>query len=166
MAELEIQRRVKELGDAISRDYADSEPLLVSVLKGSLFFLIDLVRNLGIPVTFDFMAVSSYGSSTESSGIVRILKDLDENIEGRHVLLVEDVVDTGLTLRYLLDVLSTRSPASLKVCTLLDKACRRVCEVPIHYRGFVISNEFVVGYGLDYDQKYRYLPYVAILEPD
>lgn len=166
LTEREIRGRVEELGRSISRDHPDSELLLISVLKGSLFFLVDLVRSMSIPVTLDFMAVSSYGSSTESSGVMRIVKDLDENIEGRKVLLVEDIIDTGLTLCYLLDLLSSRSPASVEVCALLDKASRRVCEVPIHYRGFVIPNEFVIGYGLDYDQKYRFLPYIAILEPD
>jgi len=162
----QIARRVKELAEEISRDYEGKEPLLVCVLKGGVIFLADLVRQLTIPVNMDFMAVSSYGQSTITSGQVRILKDLDTSIEGRHVILVEDIVDTGLTLSYLCDILLARDPASLKVCTLLDKAARRRVKVPLDYVGFEVPNVFVVGYGLDYQERYRELPYIARLEAE
>ncbi|MCL6648177.1 MAG: hypoxanthine phosphoribosyltransferase [Chloroflexi bacterium] len=158
-----IQRRVRELGAAISRDYRGRELLLVGVLKGAAVFLVDLARAIELPVTLDFLAVSSYGASTKTSGIVRILKDLDASIEGRDVLVVEDIVDSGLTLRYILDYLHARGPASVRVCTLLDKQATRRAEVVIDYTGFVIPNCFVVGYGLDYAELYRNLPFVAEL---
>ncbi len=166
LLEEEIRTRVAELGAEISRDYAGEELLVVGILKGAMIFLADLVRNITVPVCFDFMAVSSYGSSTKSSGAVRILKDLDSGIEGRHVLIVEDIVDTGLTLNYLVDNLKARGPVSLKICTLLDKPSRRVAPVEIHYNGFIIPDEFVVGYGLDYKERYRNLPYVMVLKPE
>jgi hypoxanthine phosphoribosyltransferase len=137
---------------------------MVGILKGAVIFLSDLARALDIPVALDFMAVSSYGQSSETSGVVRILKDLDENIEGRDVIVVEDIVDTGLTLRYLCDALKARNPASLRVCVLLDKPSRRLVEVDVHYRGFEIPDAFVVGYGLDYQERYRSLPHVGRLK--
>ncbi|MDI6870162.1 MAG: hypoxanthine phosphoribosyltransferase [Bacillota bacterium] len=158
--------KIKELGAAISRDYQGKDLLLVGVLKGAVIFLSDLLREITIPVSIDFMAVSSYGAATKTSGIVRILKDLDESIEGRHVLVVEDIVDTGLTLHYMLDNLASRRPASVKVCALLDKPDRRQVAVPVDYIGFHIPDRFVVGYGLDYAEKYRNLPYIGVLRPD
>lgn len=166
LTEEEIKTRVKELGQAISRDYENKDLLMVGILKGAFIFMADLVRSVTIPVELDFMAVSSYGSSTKSSGVVRILKDLDKNIEGRHVLLVEDIVDTGLTFKYLLENLQTRGPASLKTCALLDKPDRRQVEVTVDYNGFTIPDEFVVGYGLDYNEKYRNLKDILVLSPD
>src|SRR5947208_6327611 len=157
----ELQRRVSELGEEISRDYAGRSLLLVGVLKGAMFFLSDLMRFIEIPVEVDFMAVASYGSATDSSGVVRILKDLDVSIEGRDVLIVEDIVDSGLTLSYLLRTMRARQPASLEVCALLTKPERLKVDLPIRYTGFEIPNRFVIGYGLDYAQKYRQLPFVA-----
>lgn len=162
----DIEAKVAELGWKISRDYAGKQLLTVGILKGSTIFMADLVRAISIPVSFDFMAVASYGLSSSSSGVVRILKDLDESIEGQDVLLIEDIVDTGLTLNYLLETLRTRNPASLRVCVLLDKPNRRRVEVPIDYPGFVIPDEFVVGYGLDYGGRYRNLPDVWVLKPE
>ncbi|MEW6457581.1 MAG: hypoxanthine phosphoribosyltransferase [Bacillota bacterium] len=162
----DIEAKVAELGWKISRDYAGKQLLTVGILKGSTIFMADLVRAISIPVSFDFMAVASYGLSSSSSGVVRILKDLDESIEGQDVLLIEDIVDTGLTLNYLLETLRTRNPASLRVCVLLDKPDRRRVEVPIDYPGFVIPDEFVVGYGLDYGGRYRNLPDVWVLKPE
>jgi hypoxanthine phosphoribosyltransferase len=159
-----LQARVAELGDQITRDYAGREVLLLGVLKGAVFFLADLMRNVGIPCEIDFMAVSSYGSLTDSSGVVRILKDLDAPIEGKDVLIVEDIVDSGLTLNYLLRNLKGRDPRSLEVCALLVKPGRRKIDLPIRYIGFEIPNRYVVGYGLDLDQRYRNLPYVAAVE--
>ncbi|MBC7346205.1 MAG: hypoxanthine phosphoribosyltransferase [Clostridia bacterium] len=158
----ELARRVTELARAIEADYQGKDLLLVGVLKGAVIFLADLMRHLSLPLAVDFMAVASYGAATKSSGVVRILKDLDTPLNARHVLLVEDIVDTGLTLRYLLDVLKARSPASLKTCVLLDKRERRQVEVPVDYCGFVIPDVFVVGYGLDYAENYRQLPYIAV----
>src|SRR5919206_826456 len=161
----ELQHRVRELGAEISRDYAGSKDLLlIGVLKGAVFFLADLMRNIDIPCEVDFMAVSSYGSSTDSSGVVRILKDLDAPLEGRDVLIVEDIVDSGLTLQYLMRTLQTRGPASLEVCALLTKPERRKVEMPARYVGFEIPDKFAIGYGLDYAERYRNLPYVATLE--
>ncbi|MEW6080253.1 MAG: hypoxanthine phosphoribosyltransferase [Bacillota bacterium] len=159
-----IEGRVRELAKMISEDYQGRVPLMVGILKGAVIFLSDLARALDIPVALDFMAVSSYGQSSETSGVVRILKDLDENIEGRDVIVVEDIVDTGLTLRYLCDALKARNPASLRVCVLLDKPSRRLVEVDVHYRGFEIPDAFVVGYGLDYQERYRSLPHVGRLK--
>jgi hypoxanthine phosphoribosyltransferase len=159
----QLQARVAELGAEITRDYAGGELFLMGVLKGAVFFLADLMRHVDVPCELDFMAVSSYGSLTDSSGVVRILKDLDVPIEGRDVLIVEDVVDSGLTLAYLLRSLRSRNPRSLEVCALLVKPHRRKIELPIRYVGFEIPDRFVVGYGLDLDQRYRNLPYVAAI---
>jgi hypoxanthine phosphoribosyltransferase len=159
----ELQHRIRQLGEEISRDYAGHELLLIGVLKGAVFFLADLMRQIEVPCEVDFMAVSSYGSSTDSSGVVRILKDLDAPLEGRHVLIVEDIVDSGLTLQYLMRTLQTRGPASLAVCALLTKPERRKAEVPARYVGFEIPDKFAIGYGLDYGERYRNLPYVATL---
>ena len=161
-----LQGRIAELGAEISRDYAGRDLLLVGVLKGAVFFLADLMRELSVPCEIDFMAISSYGAGTDSSGVVRILKDLDMNISGRDVLVVEDIIDSGLTLSYLMRSLTARKPASLEVCTLLTKPERREVDVPVRYVGFEIPNRFVIGYGLDFDQRYRNLPYVAVLHPD
>ena len=161
-----LQRRVRELGAEVSRDYADRELLLVCVLKGAVFFLSDLMRSLDVPCEVDFMAVASYGSATDSSGVVRILKDLDAPIEGRHVLIVEDIVDSGLTLQYLMRNLRARGPASLEVCALLTKPDRRRAEVAARYIGFEIPDRFVIGYGLDHAERHRNLPYVAALVTD
>lgn len=160
----QIQDRLKELGKAISGDYEGEEILVVGILKGSVVFLADLIRRISIPVQIDFMAVSSYGKSTHSSGVVRILKDLDTYIEGRHVLIVEDIIDTGLTLSYLVENLLSRKPASLKICTFLDKPERRKTLITPDYNGYQIPDEFVVGYGLDYNEKYRNLPYIGVVE--
>ncbi len=159
-----LQSRVAELGAEITRDYAGRELLLVGVLKGAVFFLSDLMRYIEIPVEVDFMAVASYGSATDSSGVVRILKDLDAAIEGRDVLIVEDIVDSGLTLQYLLRNLGSRNPRSLEVCALLTKPERRKVDLPTKYVGFEIPDRFVVGYGLDYAERHRNLPFVAVLE--
>ncbi len=166
LGEDQIARKVKELGERISGDYRGKEILMVGILKGAVIFLADLVRHVTVPVALDFMAVSSYGKASESSGVVQILKDLDQNIEGRHVIVVEDIVDTGLTLKYMLDNLATRKPASLKTCTLLDKPSRRKTDVVPDYNGFVIPDEFVVGYGLDYGEKYRNLRHIAVIKPE
>jgi len=161
-----LQRRIEELGEEISADYAGRDLLLIGVLKGAVFFMADLMRNLTIPCEIDFMAISSYGDSTDSSGVVRILKDLDINIEGRDVLIVEDIIDSGLTLSYLMRNLEAREPASLEICALLTKPERREADVPVRYIGFEIPNRFVIGYGLDFAERYRNLPYVGILDPD
>jgi hypoxanthine phosphoribosyltransferase len=160
----DVQRRVAELGEEISRDYAGRSLLLVGVLKGAVFFLSDLMRFIDIPVEVDFMAVASYGSATDSSGVVRILKDLDASIEDRDVLIVEDIVDSGLTLQYLMRNLGSRNPRTLEVCALLTKPERRKVDLPTRYVGFEIPNRFVVGYGLDYAERHRNLPFVAVLE--
>ncbi len=160
----ELQRRVVELGAEISSDYAGRSLLLVGVLKGAVFFLSDLMRFIDIPVEVDFMAVASYGSATDSSGVVRILKDLDVAIEGRDVLIVEDIVDSGLTLQYLMRNLGSRNPRTLEVCALLTKPERRKVDLPTRYVGFEIPDRFVVGYGLDYAERYRNLPFVAVLD--
>src|SRR5437763_7439677 len=159
----ELAHRIRELGEEISRDYEGRDLFLIGVLKGAVFFLSDLMRHIDVPCELDFMAVASYGSSTDSSGVVRILKDLDASIEGREVLIVEDIVDSGLTLSYLLRTLNARNPASLEVCALLTKPERRKVELPIRYVGFEIPNEFAIGYGLDHSERYRNLPYVAAL---
>ena len=160
-----LQRRIADLGTEISSDYAGRDLLLVGVLKGAVFFLADLMRHITVPCEIDFMAISSYGDSTDSSGIVRILKDLDINIEGRDVLVVEDIIDSGLTLSYLMRNLEAREPASLEICALLTKPDRREIEVPVRYVGFEIPNRFVIGYGLDFAERYRNLPYVGVLDP-
>jgi hypoxanthine phosphoribosyltransferase len=156
--------RVVELGEELSRDYAGRDLLLVGVLKGAVFFMADLVRSITVPCEIDFMAVSSYGSGTDSSGVVRILKDLDANIEGRHVVIVEDIVDSGLTLSYLVRNLEARRPATLEVCALLTKPERRKADIRCRYVGFEIPNRFVIGYGLDYGERFRSLPFVAALD--
>lgn len=161
--EAEIQAKVRELGRAISRDYAGKDLVLISVLRGGFVFLADLCRVITLPVTIDVMAVSSYGPDARPLGVVKILKDLDESVTDREILVVEDVIDTGLTLSYLLRNLEPRAPASLKVCVLLDKPARRIVDLPIAYRGFEVPDKFVVGYGLDYRQLYRNLPYIGIL---
>jgi len=160
-----IASRIRELGEAISRDYAGRDLVLAGVLRGAAFFLVDLARALTIPAAVDFIAISSYGPSSKASGVVRIVKDLEEEIAGRDLLVVEDIVDTGLTLGYLLRILREREPASLKVCTLLDRSVRRIVDHPIAYRGFEVPDRFVVGYGLDYQQRYRSLPFIALLNP-
>jgi len=162
--EKQIETRVRELGELISRDYSGKNPVVIGILKGSLIFMSDLIRRLTIPLNIDYVAVSSYGRSTDSSGVVRIVKDLDEPIEGRHVLVVEDIVDTGLTLRYLLDNLQSRRPLSVAVCVLLDKPSRRKVDIKPDYCGFEIPDEFVVGYGLDYAENYRNMPFIGILD--
>ena len=159
----ELQHRIKEMAAEVSRDYAGKDLLLIGVLKGAVFFLSDLMRHLDIPCEVDFMAVASYGSSTDSSGVVRILKDLAAPLEGRNVLIVEDIVDSGLTLQYLMRTLEARGPASLEVCALLTKPERRKVEMPARYVGFEIPDKFAIGYGLDYAERYRNLPYVATL---
>ena len=161
-----LQERIRELGEELSRDYASRELLLVGVLKGAVFFMADLMRSLTVPCEIDFMAISSYGAATDSSGVVRILKDLDINIEDRHVLVVEDIIDSGLTLSYLLRNLESREPASLEICALLTKPDRREIDVPVRYVGFEIPNKFVIGYGLDFAERYRNLPYVGVLHAD
>jgi hypoxanthine phosphoribosyltransferase len=164
VSQSDLERRVRELGAEISRDYAGKELFLVGVLKGAVFFLSDLMRSLEVPCEVDFMAVASYGSSTDSSGVVRILKDLDATIEGKDVLIVEDIIDSGLTLSYLLRTLKAREPRTLEVCALLTKPERREVDLPIRYTGFEIPNKFVIGYGLDHAERYRNLPYVAVLQ--
>ena len=161
----EIAARVADLGAQLAADYGGRTPVLVSVLKGSIVFLADLIRAMDVPLNVDLMEVSSYGSATESSGQVRILKDLSSSIEGRDVVVVEDIIDTGLTLNYLLRYLAERHPTSVRVCCLLDKPARRLAEIEIDYRGFSIPDRFVVGYGLDYDERYRNLPYIGVLRP-
>lgn len=165
LSEERIAARVRELGEAISRDYAGAEIHLVGVLKGAVVFAADLMRRLDVPVRLDFIAVSSYGLSSRSSGAVRLLKDLDENPAGRHLLLVEDIIDTGLTLHYLVATLRARGPASLRVCAFLDKPARRKVEMNADYVGFTVPDQFIVGYGLDYAGRYRHLPYVGVLRP-
>lgn len=164
LSEEEVDRRIQEIGDQISRDYAGREVHLVCVLKGGSFFMCELAKRISVPVSLDFMSVSSYGSETKSSGVVKIVKDLDEPLKDKEVLVIEDIVDSGRTLSYLLEMLQDRGPKSLRLCTLLDKPSRRVVEVNVDYTGFQIPDEFVVGYGLDYDQKYRNLPYIGIVE--
>ena len=160
-----LDKRVSEIADQINRDYAGKEPMLISVLRGSFVFMADLIRKIEVPCTVDFMAVSSYGRGTTSSGQVQITKDLSDDIEGKDIIVVEDILDSGNTLSYLLQLLRARKPASMRLCTLLDKPDRRVKEVHVDYTGFTIPDEFVVGYGLDYAEKYRNLPYIGILKP-
>jgi len=165
LSEAQIQARIRELGAEISRDYEGRSVLLIAVLRGAALFLADLARDISVPIELDFMAVSSYGSSTKSSGVVRILKDLDEPIDGRDVIVVEDILDTGLTLKYLLKNLASRKPASLEVITLLSKEGKQRVPISCKYVGFICPDEFVVGYGLDYAEKYRNLPYIGVLKP-
>ena len=167
LTEEEVDRRIGEIAEQISKDYAGQEVHLICILKGGVFFTCELAKRLTVPVTMDFMSVSSYGGGTESSGIVKLVKDLDESLEGKNVLIVEDIIDSGRTLAYLIDVLNQRKPAEIRLCTLLDKAERRVKkQVKVDYVCFTIPDEFVVGYGLDYDQKYRNLPYIGVVEQD
>jgi len=161
----ELKQRIADMGKQISQDYAGKEILMIGVLRGAVIFMADLARAIDIPVAIDFMAGSSYGAGTSSSGVVRILKDLDETVEGKHILVVEDIIDSGLTLNYLLDNIKSRKPASLRMCTLLNKPERRKVNVHIDYNGFTIPDHFVVGYGLDYAEKYRNLPFIGILKP-
>ena len=164
-SEEQLRQRVKELGAQITADYAGKEPVLASVLRGSYIFMADLTRAIDLPVTVDFMAVSSYGAGTMSSGQVEIKKDLSDSIEGRDLIIVEDILDSGNTLFYLMEILKARKPASIRICTLMDKPDRRTQPIVADYVGFTIPDAFVVGYGLDYDEKYRNLPYVGILKP-
>ena len=166
LSEKEVDDRIQAIGEQISRDYAGKQVHLICVLKGGSFFLCELAKRITVPVSLDFMSVSSYGSETKSSGVVKIIKDLDEPIKGKDVLVIEDIVDSGRTLSYLMEMLKDRGPASLKLCTLLDKPDRRVIDVPGDYTGFEIPDEFVVGYGLDYDQRYRNLPYIGVISFD
>jgi hypoxanthine phosphoribosyltransferase len=161
-----LQRRIAELGDEISADYAGRDLLLIGVLKGAVFFMADLMRRLTVSCEIDFMAISSYGGQTDSSGVVRILKDLDMNIKDRDVLVVEDIIDSGLTLSYLMRNLRSREPATLEVCALMTKPSRREIDIPVRYVGFEIPNRFVIGYGLDFGERYRNLPYVGVLNPE
>lgn len=164
LPEHEVDLRIAEIAKQISDDYASKEVHLICVLKGSVFFMCELAKRITVPVTMDFMSVSSYGNDTKSSGVVKIVKDLDEPLDGKHVLVVEDIIDSGRTLSYLMEILSKRNPASLRLCTLLDKPERRVTQVQVDYTCFNIPDEFVVGYGLDYAQKYRNLPFIGIVE--
>lgn len=166
ITEQQLAQRVRELGAQISQDYAGQDLFLISVLKGSIVFMADLMRQITIPHSIDFMATSSYGMATQSSGVVQILKDLEESIEGRHVLIVEDIIDSGHTLAYLRRLLLARNPASLCICALLDKKDRREADVTVDYVGFVVPNEFVVGYGLDFNEHYRNLAFVGVLKPE
>lgn len=166
LTEEEVDRRIQEIGDQISKDYEGKQVHLVCVLKGGSFFMCELAKRITVPVSLDFMSVSSYGSDTKSSGVVKIVKDLDDSIKDKDVVVVEDIVDSGRTLSYLLEMLRDRGPRSLRLCTLLDKPERRAVDVNVDYTGFAIPDEFVVGYGLDYDQKYRNLPYIGIVEFD
>ena len=166
VSEEELKKRVQEIAGEIQRDYAGKEIMLISVLRGSFIFMADLCRAIDLPCTLDFMAVSSYGKGTSSSGQVQITKDLSEDISGRHIIVVEDILDSGNTLSYLLKILQHRHPASIRLCTLLDKPERRVKPVELHYCGFTIPDAFVVGYGLDYAERYRNLPYIGILKPE
>ena len=166
LTEAEVDKRIQEIGDQISKDYAGKQVHLVCVLKGGSFFMCELAKRISVPGSLDFIAVSSYGGDTKSSGVVRIVKDLDEPLKDKHVIVIEDIVDSGRTLSYLLDMLESRGPADVKLCTLLDKPDRRVVDVKVDYTGFEIPDEFVVGYGLDYDQKYRNLPYIGMVKFD
>ena len=164
VSEQDVDARIEELGKKISEDYAGKQVHFICILKGSVFFMCELAKRITVPVTMDFMSVSSYGDGTKSSGIVKIAKDLDETLEGKDVIFVEDIIDSGRTLYYLMDVLQQRKPKSMRLCTLLDKPERRVKNVKVDYVGFNIPDEFVVGYGLDYAQKYRNLPYIGVVE--
>ena len=166
LTEEEVDKKIQEMGEQISRDYAGKQVHLICILKGGSFFMCELAKRITVPVSLDFMSVSSYGGDTKSSGVVKIVKDLDDAIQGKDVIVVEDIIDSGRTLSYLMEMLENRNPASLKLCTLLDKPDRRVVDVDVDYTGFSIPDEFVVGCGLDYDQKYRNLPYIGIVEFD
>ena len=166
LSEEEIDKKIAEMAAQISRDYQDEQVHLLCILKGSVFFTCELAKRLTIPVSIDFMSVSSYGMDAKSSGVIKIIKDLDEEIEGKNVLVVEDIIDSGRTLHYLLGYLNSKNPKTLKLCTLLDKPDQRVAKVDVDYTGFCIPDEFVVGYGLDYAQRYRNLPYIGVVELD
>ncbi len=165
VSEEQLKEKIFDLGQQITTDYKDKKLLLVSILKGSVVFMADLMRAIKIPARIDFMAVSSYGSGVKTSGVVKIIKDLDIDLKGYDILIVEDILDSGMTLSYLIELLKSRNPSSVEICTLLDKPERHKVEIPVKYKGFVVPDEFVVGYGLDYDEKYRNLPYVGILKP-
>ena len=164
LTEQEVDDKIKQIGMQISKDYEGKDVHLICILKGGVFFMCELAKRITVPVSLDFMDVSSYGDDTSSSGVVKIVKDLDELLEGKHVIIVEDIIDSGRTLHYLMEILKKRNPASLKLCTLLDKPERRVVDVKVDYVGFNIPDKFVVGYGLDYAQKYRNLPYIGVIE--
>jgi hypoxanthine phosphoribosyltransferase len=164
LSEEVLAKRIHELGEAVSKDYAGEEVTLVGILKGASVFTSDLIRQISIPAYIDYMVVSSYGNSAETSGVVRIIKDLEDNIEGKNIIIVEDIIDTGLTLAYLKQNLLSRNPKSLKICTLLDKPARRIKEIDIDYKGFEVPDEFIIGYGIDYAEKYRNLPFVGLLK--
>jgi hypoxanthine phosphoribosyltransferase len=166
ITEEELQQKIKELGRTLSEEYAGRTPLVICVLKGAFIFMADLVKAITVPVEMDFMAVSSYGASTKSSGVVKIIKDLDVSVEGRDILIVEDIIDSGLTLSYLIELLRNRNAASINVVTLFDKPSGRTVNLEARYTGFVLPDEFVVGYGLDYAERYRNLPYVGVLKPE
>ncbi|MDO4475519.1 MAG: hypoxanthine phosphoribosyltransferase [Lachnospiraceae bacterium] len=166
ISEEKVTERIQQMADQISRDYEGQSVHLIGILKGSVFFVCELAKRLSIPVSMDFMSVSSYGSGTKSSGVVRLIKDLDDPIEGRNVIVAEDIIDSGRTLSYLMENLADRGPDTLRLCTLLDKPDRRVVDVKVDYTGFEIPDEFVVGYGLDYDQRYRNLPYIGVISFD
>ena len=164
ISEERVDKRIREMAEAISAEFEGETVVLVCILKGSVFFTCELAKRLTIPVTMDFMCVSSYGDETKSSGIVRISKDLDQSVEGKNVIIIEDIIDSGRTLSYLMEMMKTRKPKTLRLCTLLDKPSRRVMDVAVDYTGFEIEDKFVVGYGLDYAQKYRNLPYIGVVE--
>lgn len=166
LSEEEILAKVKELGDELTQAYTGKELLVVGILKGSNVFMSDLIRQINLPLKIDFMMVSSYGNATQSTGVVKIIKDIEQNISGKHVLIVEDIIDSGLTLKYLTEMLYTRKPASIKLCTLLDKPARRKENVEVDYVGFEMPDEFLVGYGIDYAEHYRNLPYIGVLKPE
>jgi hypoxanthine phosphoribosyltransferase len=166
ISEEALQQRVRELGQQITAECAGLDMIAIGLLKGVVFFMADLLRNIDLPITIDFMAISTYGPPSPDTGVVRILKDLDESIEGRHVLLVEDVIDTGLTLAYILKTLRARNPASIRICALLNRPARRLVEIPVDYKGFDVPDVFVVGYGLDLGQRYRNLRYIGVLAPE
>ncbi len=166
LSEEEVNERIRQIGEQISKDYEGRQVHLICVLKGGSFFMCELAKRITVPVSLDFMSVSSYGSGTKSSGVVKIVKDLDEPLDGKDVIVVEDIVDSGRTLSYFLELLGKRNPKSLALCTMLDKPERRVVDVKVDYTGFNIPDEFVVGYGLDYDQRYRNLPYIGVVEFD
>lgn len=166
LSEAEIVAKVKELGDKLTEEYRGKELLVVGILKGSNVFMSDLIRQINIPLKIDFMMVSSYGNATESTGVVKIIKDIEQSISGKHLLIVEDIIDSGLTLKYLTEMLETRKPASIKLCTLLDKPARRKENVDVDYVGFEMPDEFLIGYGIDYAEYYRNLPYIGVLKPE
>ena len=164
ISEKDVNEKIKEMGRQISEDYAGKEIHLICILKGGVFFTCELAKNITVPLSMDFMSISSYGNEKQSTGVVKIIKDLDDSLDGKEVLIVEDIIDSGRTLNYLIDILGKRNPKNITLCTLLDKPERRVVDVDVKYVGFSIPDEFVIGYGLDYDQKYRNLPYIGVVE--